>query len=110
MYTFAVMALMALAVVKLVDFLVDHAGIKETGALRSLLTFGLAIGAAWVIDYSMFAGWGIETRTHATGVWMTGFVLAGLTVPWRALFGYLTHDRATADETLGDHRELKKVA
>jgi hypothetical protein len=41
---------------------------------------------------------------------MTGFMVAGITSAWRALFGYLTHDHATLDETLGERRELRKVA
>jgi hypothetical protein len=64
----------------------------------------------WLLDFSMFVEWGIGVRTYAMGVWMTGFMVAGFTVAWRAVFGYLTHDRATQDETLGQHRELKKVA
>jgi hypothetical protein len=37
--------------------------------------------------------------------------LAGVTVPWRAVFGWLTHDRATGDESLGEHTPImRKVA
>ena len=43
-------------------------------------------------------------------MWVTGFVVAGMTVPWRALFGYLTHDRAAADETLGEHTPKVRAA
>jgi hypothetical protein len=38
---------------------------------------------------------------------MTGFMVAGLTVAWRALFGYMTHDRAATDETLGGSSGLR---
>jgi hypothetical protein len=38
---------------------------------------------------------------------MTGFIVAGLTVPWRALFGYMTHDRAAGDETLGGSTHMR---
>jgi hypothetical protein len=42
---------------------------------------------------------------------MTGFAVAGVTVAWRALFAYLTHDRATLDETLGEnHTQLHRAA
>jgi hypothetical protein len=110
MYTFAVLALLALALVKLVDFIVDYSGMKDPGVLRALLTFVGAFAAVWLLDWSVFDDWGIVARTHATGVWITGLMVAGFTVPWRATFGYLTHDRATKDETLGEHRELRKVA
>ena len=33
--------------------------------------------------------------SHDVGVWITGFMVAGGTSAWRAVFGYLTHDRAT---------------
>ena len=35
---------------------------------------------------------------------------ARLTVPWRAVFGYLTHDRAASDETLGHRSPMIKRA
>ncbi len=105
MYTFAIVALMALAVVKLVDFLTDSVAILKT--YRSLMTFVLSIATALVVDYSVFEGFGIAVRNSNVGLWMTGFIIAGLTVPWRALFGYLTHDRAASDETLGEHRVVR---
>lgn len=109
MYTFAIVALLALGTVKLVDFLADN--VPSIHRLRSLLTFVLAIGAVIALDYSMFEGWDIAVRDRDLGVWITGFMVTGMTVPWRALFTYLTHDRAMADETLGSHHPImRKVA
>ena len=110
MYTFAVVALLSLAVVKVVDVLVEYTGTRDRGAMRSLLTFALAIGGVWIMDFDLFAGWGMALRNDDIALWMTGFMVAGFTVAWRAIFGYLTHDRATMDESLGDHRDLRKVA
>ena len=108
MYHFAVLALLALAVVKTVDFLADN--LTTLQKMRSLLTFVFGVGVAWLLDYSIFSGWGIAVRDADMGMVVTGFAIAGLTVPWRALFGYLTHERATADETLGDHTSLRRAA
>jgi hypothetical protein len=108
MYDFAIVALLALATVKLVDFLADNVPMLDR--LRSLVTFAGALGAVWILDYSLFDGFGVDVRNHDAGIWMTGLVVAGLTVPWRALFGFLTHDRATVDETLGHHVSIRKVA
>ena len=36
-------------------------------------------------------------RNDATGTLLTGFIVAGMTVGWRAVFAYLTHDRATLE-------------
>lgn len=109
MYTFAIVALMALATVKVVDFLVDF--LPETQrSVRSLLTFIVAVAAVWWADTSMFESFGMTVRDHTTGILLTGFMVAGMTSAWRAVFGYLTHDHATLDETLGEHHSLRKVA
>jgi hypothetical protein len=108
MYDFAVIALLALAVVKVVDFLCDSVGQLER--MRSVLTFLGGLGAVWALDYSLFDQFGIAVRNHASGVWVTGFIVCGATVAWRALFVYLTHDRAEGDETLGVHTGLRKAA
>lgn len=110
MYTFAVVALLSLAVLKVADVLVEYTGRRDRGAMRSLLTFALAIGGVWIMDFDLFSGWGMSLRNDDIAVWMTGFMVAGFTVAWRAMFGYLTHDKATMDESLGDHRDLRKVA
>lgn len=109
MYTFAIVALLALATVKLVDFLADNLPMAER--FRSLLTFVVAVGAVLWLDYSLFGGWDVAIRNRDIGVWATGFIVAGGTVPWRALFSFMTHDRATSDETLGHHTPMiRKVA
>lgn len=107
MHDFAVVALLALAVVKLVDFLCELIDIK---GMRSVLTFVGGVGLALLLDYSMFTGWGIDIRDADVGTWVTGFAIAGMTVPWRAVFGWLTHERATRDETLGEHTPLIRKA
>jgi len=105
MYQFAIVALLALAAVKLVDF-IDGA-IPALSGFRSVFTFVLSIAAVWALDYSLFDGFGIATRNRNMAMVMTGFIVAGLTVPWRALFGYMTHDRAAGDETLGGSTHMR---
>lgn len=105
MYHFAIIVLLALAAVKLVDFLSENVSVLRT--YRSLLTFVVAIGGVFLLDYSVFTGWGVDIRDADLGTLITGFMVAGLTVPWRAVFAYLTHDRATSDETLGEHRTMR---
>jgi hypothetical protein len=108
MYTFAIIALLGLATVKLVDVVCDY--VHPLGQLRSLLTFIVAIGGVWALDFSMFDGWSTTVRNHDVGLVVTGLAVAGITVAWRALFAYLTHDRATLDETLGEHAGLHRAA
>lgn len=102
MYTFAILALLALGAVKVVDLVIEWVpGVSEA---RSLFTVVVAVATVVVLDVSMFAGWETPVRDETLGVWVTGVAVAGLTTAWRAVFGYLTHDRATTDETLGEHR------
>ncbi len=108
MYHFAIVALLALATLKLVDFVVDNVAILER--FRSLGTFVVGIGAVWMLDYSLFDGFAVAVRDRTTGLWMTGFLVAGLTVPWRAMFAWLTHEKAAGDETLGVHSPMRRVA
>jgi hypothetical protein len=105
MYAFALVALLALGTLKLVDYLTD--AIEPLRAFRSLLTFVIAVAVTVVLDLSIFKMWHIAIDNDGIGPWVTGFMVAGLTVPWRALFAYLTHDRATSDETLGDHTHIR---
>lgn len=105
MYAFAIVAMLALATVKLVDFLSD--AVAALRPMRSLATFVLSIGAVLALDYSLFDGFGITVRNHTVGLWMTGLMVAGMTVTWRAVFGYLTHDKAASDETLGEHKVMR---
>ena len=108
MYTFAIVALLALATVKLVDFLGDNIPVFDR--MRSLMTYVVGIATVLVLDWSMFDGFQTAIDDRDLGVWITGFCVAGMTVPWRAVFGYLTHDHAMRDETLGHHSPLRKVA
>jgi len=60
MYAFAVVALLALATLKLVDYLTD--AVEPLRQLRSLLTFVIAIAVTVVLDFSVFKAWGISDR------------------------------------------------
>jgi hypothetical protein len=108
MYHFALIALLALAVVKAVDVLTDN--VEALERFRSLLTIGFGLGAVLWLDYSLFDGFNVAIDNRDAGLWITGFMVAGMTVPWRAVFGYLTHDRATGDETLGRRSPVIKRA
>jgi hypothetical protein len=101
MYEFAIVALLALAIVKVTDFLSDL--VPPLERFRSIIALVLALVTVVGLDYSLFAGWNIAIREEMYGPWVTAFVVWGLTVPWRAVFAYLTHDRANGDESLGAH-------
>jgi hypothetical protein len=108
MYQFAIMALLALAVVKLVDFI--DTSVPGLAGFRSISTFILGIGAVYALDYSIFDGFGVTVRNEDMGMILTGFMIAGLTVAWRAVFGYVTHDKAVSDESLGGSGRKMRAA
>ncbi|HVM39314.1 MAG TPA: hypothetical protein VM618_00900 [Acidimicrobiia bacterium] len=108
MYTFAIVALLALATIKLVDYLDDSIGGLDK--IKGLLTFVVPIVAVFAIDYSMFPAWGVSVSEEWMGKLVTGFVVAGMTSPWRALFGYLTAGKAEDDESLRHHDHLRRAA
>jgi len=69
MYDFAVVALLALAALKLVDFLSD--AVPQVQKMRSLLTFVVAVGGTVLLDYSVFRAWGIDIRSATVGTWVS---------------------------------------
>jgi hypothetical protein len=108
MYTFAIVALLALATLKVVDYLDDAFGGLDK--MKGLLVFAVAIVGVYAIDYSMFGAWGVTVDEAWLGKLVTGFVVAGMTTPWRAAFSYLTHGKAENDETLRPHEHIRRAA
>lgn len=104
MYQFAIVALLALAVIKFVDFVV--ASVPALDPFRAVLPFVVGIGAVFALDYSLFEGYGIAIRNDDMGMILTGFIVAGLTTAWRAVFSWMTREGAT-DETLGGGRKMR---
>lgn len=108
MYTLGIVLLLAVATVKLVDFLTDK--IEALRPMKSLLTFVIAVGATVALDFSVFRAWGSGIDNETLGVWITGFAVAGMTSVVRAVLGYLTHDKAARDDTLGESHPLRRAA
>jgi hypothetical protein len=87
MYHFAAIALLALALFKVVDVLEDLApGLTKW---HTLATIVLGIGGAFALDYRAFDGYGIAFREEWMGTVASGLVIAGFTSVWRAAFHWL---------------------
>ncbi len=84
MYDFAIVILMGLAIFKVVDLLEDF--VPRLASFHLLSTLALGVLAAFALDYSVFARFGVELRSADMGVWMTGLMMAGTTSIWRAAF------------------------
>ena len=96
MYTIAVLALLGLALFKLVDVIEDL--LPGLTRFHTLMTIVLGIAGAVAFDYSMTAGLKTEFRYEWMGVWATGLVIAGATSMWRALFHWLGSNEGDAPE------------
>jgi len=106
MYTFAVVALLGLAVLKIADLLEDF--VPGLSRIHALLTYALAVAAAVALDYSMFKGFHIDVRDAWMGPWFTGFVIGSLATAWRVLFGYLGSSEGKSAEER--HPQRPRVA
>jgi ABC-type sulfate transport system permease component len=87
MYEFATIALLGLALYKVMD-LVGALGHLSRAATITL-TILLGVGLTWLIDYNVFAGWSQVFRKDWMGVVSTGIVIAGMATVWEAVFGFL---------------------
>ena len=106
MYHFAVVALLGLAMLKIVDVLVDL--VPSLGKSRTLLTFVLAIATTVALDFSLFAGFGIELREAWMGTVATGLLAGSLAAAWRAVFGWLGSTEDAGDDAVGDTRSARR--
>ncbi len=86
MYTLAVTVLLGLAVLTVVDAFVDL--VPGLSHRRGVLTIALAVVGVVALDYSTFEGFGVALRESWMGTLLTGFVVAGITTAWRAVFAW----------------------
>src|SRR5690348_4789183 len=96
MYHFAVIAFLGLALFKLVDVFEDF--VPGLTRWHAFVTTVLAVGGAYLFDYSTFEGWGVAFRDHWMSVGATGLALAGMTSCWRAAFHWLGSSEGDAPE------------
>jgi len=87
MHDFAITVLLGLALFKIVDVVEDL--VPGLTKFHTLMTMVLAVAGVVGIHYSLFDSWGIGLRESWMGLWATGFVVAGTTSVWRAMFHYL---------------------
>ena len=102
MYDFAVVALLGLAVFKLVDLL--ESVVPPLRRMHALVALGLGVVAALVLDYSVFRGFGITLRNDTLGIWATGLMIGGMGTVWRAALAWIGWSE---DETF-EHRPARR--
>ena len=87
MYEFAITMLLGLALVTVVNLVSEY--VPTIDRFRAAVTVLLAIGGAYMLDFSLFAGFGVELREAWMGPVMTGLIVAGSTTVWQAVLGWL---------------------
>ena len=85
MYAFVVFVGLALALAVVSEVLDEVLPIKAPKALTTTVTVGVAILAAWAIDYSVFRAFGQPLRANWMHPVATGVVLVGMGEFIRAL-------------------------
>ena len=108
MYTIAVLALLGLALFKLVDVIEDF--VPGLTRVHTLMTVVLGIAGAVGFDYSMTEGFKTLFREEWMGTWTTGLVIAGTTSTWRALFHWLGSNEGDAPEVRHPVHSRPKIA
>jgi hypothetical protein len=106
MYDFAIVILMGLAIFKVVDLLEDF--VPRLTSFHLLATLVLGIAGAVLLDYSVFARYGVELRNADLGVWLTGLMMAGTTSAWRAVFHWLGTSEGEEPEVR--HQQRPRIA
>jgi hypothetical protein len=96
MYALAVVILLGLALFKLVDVVEDL--LPGLTRFHSLITIGLGVVGAYVLDYSVFGAWRTSFREDWMGWAATGLIVAGCTSVWRAAFHWLGSAEGDAPE------------
>jgi hypothetical protein len=97
MYVFATIALLGLAVAKVVDLVHHSTDLSRT--LRTFLAIGLGLVVAWATDYSAFGDWGISFRSAWMGPVATGLAVAGMAAVWHEVLDLLgSYARRSYDE------------
>ena len=99
MYHFAIVALLGLATYKTVEFVTGLLGIKLSSAIKTFVTLGIGVLATELLDYSVFAGWGVEVREAWMGPFFTGLMVGAMTYVWHAALGVIARHGGTQDET-----------
>jgi hypothetical protein len=108
METFAVTVLLGLAVLPVVDALVDLA----PGLTRrdGIVTIALAVAGVFALDYSLFEGFGVDLREAWIGTLLTGLAVAGVAGVWRAILGWLGAPEGKEPEGRASRRLVTKAA
>jgi hypothetical protein len=96
MHDFTIVILLGLGLWKACDLLEDL--VPGLTRIHNLMTVALGVAATVALQYSLFTGFHVVIRDAWMGQWATGFVIAGTTSAWRAVFHWLGSSEGDAPE------------
>jgi hypothetical protein len=109
MYEFATIALLGLAVCKLVD-LVGNLGTLSRATKITLAVF-MGVGLTWLLDYNVYAGWSQVFRKGWMGTVGTGLTIAGLAAVWHEILDVLSsYARRSYDQAAEIESHIPRAA
>jgi hypothetical protein len=99
MYHFAIVALLGLACWKFVGMLIGFIKTDLDASVRAFLTLGIGVVMTELLDYSVFAGWGVTFRDSWMGPAFTGLVVGSMAYVWHYSLGVVeAYGRRNRDE------------
>jgi hypothetical protein len=84
---FAIVALLGLATWKFVGLVLGLMGQEMNSTVKAFITLAVGVIAAEILDYSVFAGWGVTFRADWMGPVFTGLVIGSMAYVWHNLLG-----------------------
>ena len=106
MYQFAILLFGGLAVWLVGRILAQH-GPDMARASSVALMAGLGVAYAYLVDYSLFAGWHATVRNDAIGHVMTGFIVGAIAMLWDEALDF-AHSWAASHG--GEKKTLRRAA
>ena len=102
MYEFAITMLLGLALVTVVNLVSEY--LPGIDRYRAAVTVLLAVAGTYLLDFSLFSGFGVDLREAWMGPVMTGLIVAGSTTVWHAVLGWLGYSEPARSETAASQR------
>lgn len=106
MHEFAILALGGLVTAVAVRLMSSY-GREASRASNWVLYFGLGVGYAYLVDFSIFSAWGMDVRNHMVGAIITGFMVGGMAWLWEEAVAFAQH---YSQRYNGEAKKLRRAA
>jgi hypothetical protein len=109
MYEFATIALLGLAVCKLVDLAGNLGHLSRAAKITLAVLMG--VGLTWLLDYNVYAAWSQVFRKAWMGTVGTGLTIAGIAAVWHEALDVLSsYSRRSYDQAAEIESHIPRAA